>query len=351
MVGWFVKRRYGPIGVDIGSRAVKLLQLSRDGDQVREAAQWDLPAAEPADAAQRDQQIVEAIGHAREGRNFRGREAVFCLGAEQLFVQNVRVALASGDDLQKIVQSEAAGRLPFASAEAEVRFLEAGDVRQGETVRREIILLACHRPTIERMLAVAECSGLKPVAIDAEPVALLRCYARQFRRDDDQQRRLMFVNLGASTTKVVIARGLNALVVKYIDLGGKHLDEAVARFLKMTPADAAALRRHNGDRRADQRDPEVTRSISEAVRPVFDRLANELALCLRYYSVTFRGQPLAQVMLGGGEAGTSLAEWLGSRLDLPCEAANPLRPYDKAPVSGRLGQWDVAAGLALRGTN
>jgi type IV pilus assembly protein PilM len=351
MVGWPGKRRYSPIGVDIGSGSVKLLQLSGDYGQLHEAAQWDLPVGQPADATQRDQQIVEAIRHAREGRNFRGREAVFCLGAGQLFVQNIRVAQANGDELRKIVHFEAAGRLPFASQEAEIRYLEADDVRQGDTVRREVILLACHRPAIERILAVAGGSGLKPLAIDAEPIALLRCYARQFRRDNDQQRRLMFVNVGASTTKVVIARAGDAMFVKYLDLGGRHLDEAVARYLKMPPADAAALRRHNGDRRADQRDPEITRSINEAVRAVLDRLANELSLCLRYYSVTFRGQPLAQIMLGGGEASETLAEWLTVRLDVSCEAANPLRSYDKTALGGRLGQWDVAVGLALREGN
>jgi len=348
MVGWLGRRRYGPIGVDIGSRSVKLLQLSGDRCRLHEAAQWDLPLAEGHDSSQRDQQIVEAIRHVREGRNFRGREAVFCLGARELFVQNIRVAQANGDDLHRIVHYEAAGRLPFSKEEAEIRYLEAADVRQGDTIRREVILLACHRPAIKRILSVAARTGLTPLAIDAEPVALLRCYARQFRRDDDQQRRLMFVNLGASTTKVVIARAADAMFVKYLDLGGQHFDEAVAGYLKMPLADAAALRRHNGDRRVEQRDPEITRSINEAVRPMLDRLANELSLCLRYYSVTFRGQPLKQIMLGGGEANEALAEWIAARVDLPCEVADPLRPYEKTTLGGRLGQWDVAAGLALR---
>ena len=120
------------------------------------------------------------------------------------------------------------------------------------------------------------------------------------------------------------------MFVKYVDVGGRHLNEAVARHLKMDLADAAALRRHNGDRRADQRDPEIARSIAESTRPVLGQLANELSLCLRYYSVTFRGLPLRQVVLGGGEATESLAEWLAERLDLPCELGNPLRSYGEA---------------------
>lgn len=347
MVGWPGKRRFSPIGVDIGRRTVKLLQFDGPRNEIVEAARWDLPA--DADTPERrDDDVVGALQHAREGRHFHGRDAVLCLGADTLFVQNLRVPPAAGAELHKLVCGEAAGRLPYPAAEAEIRFAEAGDVRQGDAVRREVIVMACHRPTIERLLAITQRAGLSPVAIDVEPAALLRCYARQFRRDDDQQRRRMFVNVGATTTKVVIGYGQDALFVKYLDLGGRQLDEALAKDLQMPLDNATALRRHAGDRRADQRDPEVARSIQEAVRPVLDSLAHELSLCLRYYSVTFRGQPLSQVVLGGGEASETLAEWLAARLGLSCEIGDPLRTYGRTPTGGRHAQWDVAAGLALR---
>lgn len=353
MVGWFSKKRCSPIGVDIGSQSVKLLQFDGTCQAVCEAARWDLPADMPGNTELQDQKIAEAIRRAREGRAFRGREAVFCLNAGSMFVQNIRVAQATGDELTKIVHFEAAGRLPFGSEEADLRYLEAADVRQGDTVRREVILLACRRSAVQRILTLAEHSGLMPVAIDVEPAALLRCYDKQFRRDDDQQRRTLLVNIGASTTAAVIARGADAMFVKYVDVGGRHLDEAVARYLKMSLPDAASLRRHNGDRRADLRDPEIARGIAESIRPELDRLTEELSRCIRYYSVTFRGQPLTQVVLGGGEATEALAEHFASRLGLPCELGNPLRSYacERNLLSGRVGQWDVAAGLALRELN
>ena len=348
MVRWFGKRRCGPIGVDVGSRSVKLLQFDADCSRVTEAARWDLSAGDTTDPDDRDAQVAKAIQRAREGRDFHGREAVFCIGSNDLFVQNIRVPQLSGEELGKVVCSEAAGRVPFPGEEADVRYLQAGDIRQGDAIRREVILLACHRPVLSRIVNLAENAGLRPVAIDVEPAALLRCYTKQFRRDEDQQCRVMFVNLGASATAVVIARGSDALFVKYIDVGGRHLDKAVARHLKMNTSDAAALRRHNGDRRADQRDPEIALSISESVRPVLDQLANELSMCIRYHSVTFRGQPLSRVVLGGGEATQTLVDWLTARLDVPCELGDPLRSYQTPPHAGRVGQWDVAAGLALR---
>lgn len=279
------------------------------------------------------------------------RGAISVVGAGNLFAQNIRVAQAEGDELAKIVHFEAVGRLPFGSEEAEVRYIEADDVRQGDTIRREVILLACHRPTIDRLIGVVESAGLNPVAIDVEPLALLRCYGRQFRRDVDQQRRVMFVEIGASNTVAVVARGTDTMFVKYIDIGGKHFDNEVARHLKMTLGESASLRRHNADRPKEQRDAEIDRGVGEAVRSTLEKLAHELSLCIRYYSVTFRGQPLDRIVLGGGEASEDLAEWLAARLDLPCDVGDPLRPFEGNNVAGRAGQWKVAAGLAMRETS
>lgn len=74
-------------------------------------------------------------------------------------------------------------------------------------------------------------------------------------------------------------------------------------------------------------------------------------MCLRYYSVTFRGQPLVRVVVSGGEANESLLENLTARLGLPCELGDPLRSFEKQGSWGRVGQWDMAAGLALRQVN
>ncbi len=348
MAAWLPRQRHGPIGVDIGSRSVKLLQFNAARTRICDAVSWDLSPEEAANPQRQDERVAEAILRAREGRGFRGCDAVLCLGAGGLFVQNVRVAQASGDELTKIVHFEAAGRLPFGSEEAEIRYVEADDVKQGESVRREVILLAGRRPSIDRLISVAEKAGLRPTAIDVEPAAMLRCYARQLRRDAEPQQRLMFVHVGTSNSIAVIARGADAMLIKYIDVGGRHCDEAVARRLKLSLGDAASLRRHNADRRTEDRDPEIVRGVGDAVRPVLDRLSQQLALCLRYYHVTFRGQPLARVVLGGGEATETMAEWLSGRLDLPCEMGEPLRPFGEHGAAGRAGQWDVAAGLALR---
>lgn len=348
MVSWKWWRRASPIGVDLGSRSVKLVQLNHDRTQILETARWDLTEPLADESTRRAAQWIEALRRAREGRKFIGREAVLCLGQRELFVQNLRVPKPAGGDLTPAVRQQVADRLPYPILEADIRFVDAAEVRQADASRREVVVLACHRPTVHAALAIAEAAGLRPVAIDAEPLALLRAYAAQYRRDADQAQRAMYIHVGYCGTAVVIAQGTDALFVKYLDLGGRHFDEAVSRHLRMSLAEAWALRRHNGDRRADQQDAEVARSVGESLRGPLDRLVSEISLCVRYHSVTFRGQPLARCVLGGGEASTQVLERLASRMELKCELGDPLRAFPPVTVSGRRPQWDVALGLALR---
>jgi type IV pilus assembly protein PilM len=353
MIRLLTQRRFGPIGVDIGARSVKLVQLTADHARVVDAVRWDVPGRQdvPADKAERAAQLTKMLLQSREGRAFRGRDAVVCVGRDDLFLQNLRVPKASADAAQRLAKQEAASRLPYPISEAELQVVPVAEVRQQEAVLTEVLLFACHRDRLRRQLEAVEKAGLNPVAVDIEPAALLRGCRKQYRREEDRRQRLMYVHIGYSSTAVVIAEGNDALFVKYIDLAGRHMDEAVAQRLDMPTGQANALRKHNGDRRADQQDPEITQSIAAAVRPIIERLAAELAMCVRYHSVTFRGRPLARMILGGGEAIAALSDVLAQRLDVPTELAHPLRPFKSAETDIRRGQWDVATGLALKQTN
>ncbi len=352
MISWLKKEKYTPIGIDIGSRSVKLIQFSAVTSSVVDVTRWEIPPAkEDEDAAAKIARVGDAIATAMNGRDFRGRDAVVCLSGRDLFLQNLRVPKLPQEELARVVQQEAAGRLPYSLTDAEIRFLETADVRSGDATLREVILLCCQRESIEELIATVEHAKLHPVAIDAEPVSLLRAHCKQFRRDADQEQRWMFVHVGYEKTLVVISEGDHALFIKYLDVGGRQFDDAVGRHLELQPEEASALRRHNGDRRTDQQDPEVTRTIEEATRGVMERMADEVSRCVRYHSVTFRGRPLARLVLGGGEGSECLVNSLARRLDLRCEVGDPLRNFDSNIRADRHGVWDIATGLALRGAD
>ena len=77
MIRLLSRKRHGPLGVDIGSRSVKLLQLSSDRRRVIDVVRWDLPGQDDSQLSDDDRagRIVEALRLAQEGRGFRRRDA------------------------------------------------------------------------------------------------------------------------------------------------------------------------------------------------------------------------------------------------------------------------------------
>ncbi|MCH2126515.1 MAG: pilus assembly protein PilM [Pirellulaceae bacterium] len=349
MIRRLQSRHCGPIGIDLGAKAVKLIQFNSTGTEIVESACWNLAVQEEGKSRDLPSLWVDAIRQACVGRHFRGRKAIVCLSDRELFIQNIRIFKSSSDEvMERHVEQEAAGRIPFPLAEASLRFIEAGEVRQGDTAMREVILMACHQPVLDEVLAVVEAAGLLPVGVEVEPVALLRSYFAQGRRELDRVSHALYAHVGYSGTSVTIARGDQILFVKYLPLGGKQFDQAVARHLELGLSEAGSLRQHNGDRRADEQDPDIARGIREATREVVSQLCLEVNRCVRYFHVTFRGQSLGRVIVGGGEATDQLTEAFASHLNIKAELGAPLRSHVSGAVAGRATQWDVAAGLALR---
>jgi hypothetical protein len=98
----------------------------------------------------------------------------------------------------------------------------------------------------------------------------------------------------------------------------------------------------------------VRQAVLDATRGAMEELAQEVGLCLRYCSVTFRGQRPARVRLCGSEAADAgLRAAMQSVLALPAEVARPLYSvhHDAMPQSergGTMSSWTMAMGLALR---
>src|ERR1043166_6482567 len=157
MVRWLAKRRAGPIGIDIGARSIKLVQFSGDRSRLIEAARAELPPiAEKATPLELAERIADGLRRGLKDREFRGRDAVCCLSDRDLFLQSLRVPKQAGPQLDRLVAQEAAGRVPFGLDEAELRYLEAADVRQGDQTMREVIVFAVQRAVLQQALGGVE---------------------------------------------------------------------------------------------------------------------------------------------------------------------------------------------------
>jgi type IV pilus assembly protein PilM len=353
-----------PIGVDFGFDSVKLLQLEVVGDHLSVVAAARQPLADDV-REQPDNRILAGMETMRRlirQNGFVGKHVVASLPRELVQVKNLRLPQMPTAEIEAAIQFEARNIFSFDIDQAQVRYLHAGEVRQGNDVREEVIVLAAKNNDVNDFLERLHRCGVVVESLDFEPCALYRGIERFVRRREDENEVHVAVDVGARRTQVVIGKGRDISFYKPIDIGGQHLQEAVVRKLGITPSEARALRRRlieSGDGTSEgsnKRDP-VRQAVYDATRSIVEDLAREISLCLRYYSVTFRGHRPNRLRLNGGEAcDPQLQATLAANLPLPVDATSPLQSVDMGRMKpadrrGFLSEWSVAFGLGLKKTS
>ncbi|MHC4500541.1 MAG: pilus assembly protein PilM, partial [Planctomycetota bacterium] len=381
-------RSHQPIGLDIGHCSIKMIQLAVNGGHTSVLAA-DKVRVDPrvnGHTQERRSFVVSAIKQMLAQGNFKGREVVSCLPNDKLRLTSLRLAEAASDEIPQILRKEASQRFGLNAETDAIDYMLAGDVRQGDEIKNELILFAADSDSVRSHIGLLEEAGLRPVSIDALPCALFRSFERSLQRQEDNERTAVFVDVGSRFTTVVFSRGREINFVKQLSIGGDSFNQEIAAKLGVKLDEAEMLRgklrmeRSQGaerdfpsghslirqdapedterDNLKETLDASTRQVMIDAISAVAERLAQEISLCFRYYTVTFRGKRVERAVFSGGEAyETILLNVLRRQLAVEIEVAQPLRGFDMMDLSfdsdrrGLLCEWAVAVGLGLKGLN
>jgi type IV pilus assembly protein PilM len=379
MICWSLKTRgLRPIGLDIGHNSIKMIQLAINGEQISVLAadETRIDSSVNGDEQARRNFAISAIERMLDRGNFQTRNVVSCIPSGKLKITSLRLAEAQADGIEQALRKEVVQRFGLDPEKDAMDYVIAGSVRQGNDVKNELILLATDHDTIKNHIETIEQAGLKPVAIDTIPCALFRSFERSLRRHEDWDCTSVFVDVGGRFTTVVFGRGGQISFIKQIPIGGEHFIQQVAAKLDISAGEAEMLRKKlrvekassgpkTNDKSASDRhklDTSTQQVMVNAISAVAEDLAREISLCLRYYTVTFRGKRVRRAAFAGGGAYEDiLLDVLRRELAVEVEVAQPLKGFDLSSKSvninssgdrrGLLCEWAVAAGLSLKGWN
>jgi len=377
MISWKLRTsRQLPIGLDIGHNSIKMIQLAvrAEGVSVLGAESVQIDPSAKGDEQQRRNFIVAALKQMLADGAFRGKNVVSSLPNGKLKIASVRMTETEDDDIQRVLRKEVRQRFGMGGENDAVDYLVAGTVRLGDDVKNELILFAVEDEAIKSHIELLEEVGLRPTAIDTVPCALFRSFTRSMRRHEDREKTAIFVDVGSRFTTLVFGRRGEIGFVKQIPIGGERFNQELASKLGIAVSEAETLRealqkeriaesRRGGDVHLDHAkrgglDASTRQMMIDAVGTVAEELAREISLCLRYYTVTFRGRRIERAVFSGGEAYEEiLLNVLRRQLTVKIEVAEPLRGFDVTNLNvennGRslFCEWAVAVGLGLREWN
>lgn len=236
--------RCNPIGVDFGTETLRLAQVATVAGEMRviAAACADVPSHIRNDPHQRLAFLVTTLKELLSSSGFRGRQAVLGLPSAALSIVHLRVPMMDDAALKKVIPFEARGKLPFDPTHAVVRHLVAGEVYHGQEQKLETIVMASPRSAVEGLLAAAGKAKLDVVGLNVEALALMDCFSRLSRRADDKEATSMYVDIGASGSRAIVARHGKVMFARAIPVGGDHFTRAVSQQAHIAAEDAKLLR-------------------------------------------------------------------------------------------------------------
>jgi type IV pilus assembly protein PilM len=343
-------RSKGVVGLDIGSSAVKAVELKASGRTYRVTA-YGAEAVPPdsiVDGAIIDAvSVADAIRRAFDQAGTRTRDVAASLSGNAVIVKKISLPIMTDAELAESIRWEAEQYIPFDIQDVNLdhQILEAGSEPSKGTM--DVLLVAAKKDKINDYSGVIAQAGRQPVVIDVDAFAIQNAFEANY--DIDPGVVTVLMNIGASGLNINIVSGVASVFTRDISTGGNAYTEAVQREFNLSFEHAESVKR---GRAVEGVGPDDVRPV---LRAVTETVLLEVQKTFDFYRATAPSDRLDRVLVCGGASLTEgLLADIAERFNLPVEPLNPFRRivFDEAKFGVGAGEADatavVAVGLALR---
>lgn len=348
----FGRKKAPLLGLDIGSTAVKLIELSQAGAgsphtyQVESCALEPLPPGAISERKIADPRLVgEAIRKAVVSSGTRAKAAAVAMSGAAAITKIITLPAGLGEEeMENQIKMDADQYIPYSLDEVDIDFTVLGPAA---TVGEVDVLLAAARHEIANNLIIAlDIAGLKTSIIDVEPYALGNACILALDAQAEGQT-IAIVDIGANAMRIQVMRENRVLFTREQGFAAAQLFEEVQHRYDLTPEEA----------RRQVIEDDLPEAFATEVRdPFAAAMAQQIGRALQFFFSPTSSKPVDRILLAGGLAGLpGLDQVIGASLMITAYVANPFIHMTLGPKVGvqlihRQGPaLALAVGLALRG--
>lgn len=334
------------VGLDIGSKTIKLVELSKEKDKFRLHASGIFAHTSKSPELAKDERelapLAETIKKLFKEAKVSSREVAIALPEAHVYTRKVRFPLLTDEEVASAVKWEAEQYIPIPVKEAIIQHQILERHENTSPPQVSVLLVAAPRALVEKYSRLVEMAGLSLVVVETELLSLLRSLA-----PDDAT--VLLVDFGARSTDIAVARNAVLTFSRSIMTAGDALTRAVSQSLGVEETQAEEYKRAYG-----LSSTRLEGKIKEALDPLFRLVAEEIKKAIQFYMAEERGETPKSVIITGGSAGLpELASSLTKVLGLEVVVGNPFSKIEVDPQSakslaGYAHFYSVAVGLAMR---
>lgn len=356
-----ISRRFSPIGLDVGSAAVRAAQLRFAGGRWRATTLSHWPIA------QQDAKGLDSVARSRLAQwlrdaHFRGRGTIIGLSPPDVEIHAMelpRVENAEPEELRSAARLEIERLMSFSSAEAEV---DLWHIPPSKVARTTAIGVAARKDSVAGLLDICQRANLDCMSVDATACALAR-FGWVVRGLGDTANDVWGVlDLGGRLSRLILCVDRVPVLARALEYGGQSWTRRLAESLKVSERTAEQHKRDHGiariARHRDQNgDSKLGEMIYNVLRRDLDGMIEEIERSYQYVLRCYAPrQPGPLLLVGGGAETRNLTEMLTERLGIDVRVPFiddelNLGGIDCTQVAGKLREpihsYASAIGLAL----
>jgi type IV pilus assembly protein PilM len=340
------------VGVDIGKdtvRAVEVENRKKGRPVVVRYAEVALPDGAVRSGEVREiHTVAAAIRKLWSDGGFKSKDVVLGMGNQRVLARDLTVPKMSIAQIRESLAFQVEDMLPVPVGDALLDFYPIAEEQSESGPVVNGLLIAAIKESVMANVNAARQAGLSPVQVDLIPFALTRVLAHGAAAEGT----IALIDVGASTTNVVIATDGVPKFVRMIPAGGEVLTRTLVDRLEISPAQAEAAKRERGLSSAPVTSA-AERALAEAIYATTTELLNSLRNTINYFVNTRHNEPVRSILLtGGGSQLPGFAAALADISRLSVSPADPFAAFDlthqvKHAEGADLSSMTVALGLAM----
>lgn len=340
------------VGIDIGNNSVRAVEVGDPGKPrptVLRYFEVPLPDGSVSNGEVLEPNTVAtALRHLWSAGGFKSRKVVLGVGNQRVLARDLTVPKMSQARIRQSLPFEVQDMLPVPVADAVLDFYPIAEVagEHGPMVRG--LLLAAVKEAVLGNVRATQLAGLTAIDVDMIPFALSRVLLSR----PGVAGTVALIDIGGSTTSVVIATDGVPQFVRIIATGGNDITQALLSALGSETEDPELVKCRLG--LATGHVSPDDKSAVEIIYGIASEQLSSLRNTINYFVNTRPVDPVSRIVLSGG--GAQLSGLPGALADLtrlsvsigdPFSSVALGRNVDADDIRRRSAALTVALGLAL----
>lgn len=347
------------VGIDIGTSAVKIVQLKKNPSGMPELTNYGykpLPPDAMTDGSVGDSQAVaEVIKEVLKEHKIKPSRIFASVSGQNVIMRFVKLPIMAPEELDQTVKIEAEQYVPYSIDEVSIAHsvLKQVDEEEEGGGKYKILLVVAQKDLVNSYTEVIKQAAGKCEVVDVDTIAAINALENSFMQTADTQEGgevVAIIDSGARTTNISVLKSGILEFTRNIPIAGNNITESLRDTLKQEFEQAEAIKIQEGSIAEG-----ASNEIAEVIQGTVDELASEIRRSFDYFKAQSREPMIHKIILSGGSANLGgFSTYLMNELGVDVNIGNPLEGIavvvpDTEELYNNLQQFTVAIGLALRG--